>query len=281
MREISADIITKAVETLCLQAAYDLGADVEKLIREALAKEESAFGIRILENIVNNIEIARREEMPICQDTGLAAMFIEIGQDLHIKDGFITDAINQGVRQGYEKGYLRKSVLADPLFSRKNTGDNTPAMIHYDIVPGDGLHIAILPKGGGSEGVSALKMLRPADGVEGVKKFVMDTILEAGGKPCPPIIVGIGIGGSMDKVAFLAKKALTREAGTHHSDPRYASLEQTLLKEINKTGIGPNGLGGRNTALAVHIEDYPTHMACLPVAVNVNCHAARYKEINL
>ena len=219
MREISVDTITQTVETLCLQAAYDLGTDVEQLIQEALAKEESAFGIRILENIIRNIAIARREEVPICQDTGMAAVFVTIGQDVRVAGGPLAEAIQQGVRRGYEKGYLRKSILADPLFERKNTGDNTPAFIHYEIVPGDRLKLAMMPKGGGSEGVSALKMLRPADGVEGVKHFVLDTVLKASGKPCPPVIVGIGIGGTMDYVAYLAKKALTRKAGSANPRP--------------------------------------------------------------
>lgn len=217
----------------------------------------------------------------MCQDTGIAVVYLEVGQDVHITGGSLTDAVNEGVRQGYEDGYLRKSVVMEPLFGRDNTGDNTPAVIHTEIVPGDTLRILVVPKGAGSENMGAVKMLKPADGLEGAKQFILDTVRNAGGNPCPPIVVGIGVGGTMEKAPMLAKKALTREIGSHNRNALYAKLEDELLEAINKMGIGPQGLGGRVTALAVHIEYYPTHIAMLPVAVNINCHAARHKEIVL
>lgn len=281
MREIDVSKISDAVEHLCIQAACNLGQDMEQLIKTGLEREESDFGKNILQQIVDNVELARRETVPMCQDTGVAVVFVEVGQDLHIVGGSLQAAINEGVSRGYTKGYLRKSVVADPLFQRNNTQDNTPAVIHQEIVPGDKLKIMIVPKGAGSENMGALKMLKPAEGLQGVKDFVLKTVIEAGGNPCPPIIVGVGIGGTMEKATLLAKKALTRKAGEPHPSEKYAQLEEELLQEINKSGIGPQGLGGRVTALAVHIEDYPTHIATLPVAVNLNCHAARHAEVIL
>lgn len=281
MREIDVSKISDAVEHLCIQAACNLGQDMEQLIKAGLEREESDFGKNILQQIVDNVELARRETVPMCQDTGVAVVFVEVGQDLHIVGGSLQAAINEGVSRGYTKGYLRKSVVADPLFQRNNTQDNTPAVIHQEIVPGDKLKIMIVPKGAGSENMGALKMLKPAEGLQGVKDFVLKTVIEAGGNPCPPIIVGVGIGGTMEKATLLAKKALTRKAGEPHPSEKYAQLEEELLQEINKSGIGPQGLGGRVTALAVHIEDYPTHIATLPVAVNLNCHAARHAEVIL
>ncbi|GFR36456.1 fumarate hydratase [Thermobrachium celere] len=232
---------------------------------------------KILDILIKNSEIAENEKMPMCQDTGMAVVFMEIGQDVHIVGGNLEDAINEGVRQGYIEGYLRKSVVKDPL-DRVNTKDNTPAIIHYSIVPGDKIKITVAPKGFGSENMSRLKMLKPADGVEGVKKFVLETVKEAGPNPCPPIVVGVGIGGTFEKAAFLAKKALLRSVDEENKNPYYAQLEKELLEEINKLGIGPQGFGGLTTCLGVNIEVYATHIAGLPVAVNINCHATRHKE---
>lgn len=278
MKEIKVSDISETIEKLCLQAACKLGEDVIKLLRQSLEREESEFGRYILEQVLANADLARQEDTPICQDTGLTVVFAEIGQDVHIVGGTLPEAINEGVRRGYTLGYLRKSMVADPLFGRLNTGDNTPAVIHTDIVPGDNLRLIVVPKGAGSENMGALKMLSPSEGLAKVKEFVIETVEKAGGNPCPPIIVGVGIGGNMEKATFLAKKALIRPAGLPNPDPNYAQLEQELLWEINKLGIGPQGLGGRTTALAVHIESYPTHIASLPVAVNLNCHAARHAE---
>lgn len=280
MREIAFEEIASAVRNLCISANYNLPEDVEKAIREAAKGEDSPLGRRILEQIIENFEIARREQVPICQDTGALACFVELGQEVHITGGPLTDAINEGVRRGYREGYLRKSILNDPL-ERVNTGDNTPAMIHIELVEGDRLRLAVAPKGGGSENMSKLRFLRPADGEEGIRKFVVESVLEAGGNPCPPIVVGVGIGGTLEKVAWLAKKALFRRIGEHSADPRYARLEQELLEAVNKTGLGPGALGGQTTALWVSIEAFPCHITALPVAVNLNCHAARHKEVVL
>jgi fumarate hydratase subunit alpha len=276
MREISAGQITQTVEKLCIQACYRLGSDVREQLQKSRSGETSPFGLSILDQLIENIHIAEAEGLPICQDTGMAVIFIEMGQDVHILDGSFLDAIQAGVRSGYQKGYLRKSVL-HPL-TRINTQDNTPAVIHTEIVSGDTFKITVAPKGFGSENMSRLRMLTPAEGVQGVRDFVLETVLKAGANPCPPVILGIGIGGTMEKAALLSKKALLRIVGDPHPDPDTAFLEQTLLEEVNKTGIGPQGLGGRITALAVHIETYPTHIAGLPVAVNVQCHAARHAE---
>ena len=278
MKEIQASKITETVERLCYEAAYNLGEDVEQRIREMSPDEESEFGKYALEQILENICYARAEGIAICQDTGAAVIFAEVGQDVHITGGSLYDAINEGVRRGYQKGFLRKSICSDPIFDRKNTGDNTPAVIHTEIVPGDKLKLILLPKGGGSENMGQLKMLVPSQGLQGVKDFVLQCVTSAGGNPCPPIIVGIGVGGTMDKATLLAKKALLRRIGEPNPDPRYAQLEKELFFEINATGIGPQGLGGRITALAVHIEYFPTHITQLPVAVNLNCHAARRAE---
>jgi len=247
-------------------------------LKKAQPKEESPLGKEILNQILANAEIAKNEKMPLCQDTGLSAIFVELGQDVHIEGGDFENAIHEGIRQGYKDGFLRKSIVEDPL-RRKNTGDNTPAVISTRIVRGDKIKITILPKGGGSENMSAIKMLKPSDGEEGVKSFVVETVKKAGGNPCPPIIVGVGVGGSFDKCAYLAKKALLRKVGSIHSDPYYAAMEKELLERVNNTGIGPQGLGGRITALAVHIEAHPCHIASLPAAVNTQCHSARHKEI--
>lgn len=281
MKEISVQEITKAVRQLCMDVNYDLPADVEQALKNGLTREESPFGQYCLEQILHNCQLARQNQQAMCQDTGIAVVYLEIGQEVHVVGGSLIDAVNEGVRQGYTDGYLRKSVVAEPLFERKNTDDNTPAVIHTEVVSGDTLRIMLVPKGAGSENMGAVKMLKPAEGLEGVKQFILDTVRNAGGNPCPPIIVGVGVGGTMEKAPMLAKQALTREIGSRHTDARYAKLEEELLEEINKIGIGPQGLGGRITALAVHIEYYPTHIAMLPVAVNINCHAARHREILL
>lgn len=278
MKEISVEEIIDTVEKLSIEASCYLGQDVEDLIRKGLLKEKSEFGKYIIEQILDNISLSRKETVAMCQDTGVAVIFVELGQDVHIVGGSFQDAINEGVRRGYEKGFLRKSVVDDPLFVRKNTGDNTPAVIHTEIVPGDKLKIMVVPKGAGSENMGALKMLTPSQGIQGVKDFVVKTVVEAGGNPCPPIIVGVGIGGTMEKATLLAKKALTRKAGDPHPNPDYARLESEIFEIINRSGIGPQGLGGKVTALAVHIEAFPTHIATMPVAVNLNCHASRHAE---
>jgi len=276
MREISAAKITEVVKRLCIEANCHLPQDVKTCIEGCYAAEPWAPAREILERIMENYNIADNENVPICQDTGVACVFLKIGQEVHI-EGSIEDAVNEGVRQGYGEGYLRKSVVGDPL-NRVNTGDNTPAMIYYDIVPGDQLEIMVAPKGFGSENMSQIKMLRPSDGVEGVIDFVAKVVQEAGPNPCPPIIVGVGIGGTFDKAAFLAKKALMRSADERHPDPYYAELEQKILTKINALGIGPQGFGGKTTALCVNIEKFPTHIAGLPVAVNINCHVTRHKK---
>jgi fumarate hydratase subunit alpha len=278
MRIIKVDQITESVKKLCMDANYYLGEDVVAALKDARGKEESPLGREILDQILENAEIAKNEKMPLCQDTGLSAIFVELGQDVHVEGGDFEGAVQEGIRKGYGEGYLRKSMVEDPL-RRKNTGDNTPAVISTRIVEGDKIKITILPKGGGSENMSAIRMLKPSDGEDGVKGFVVETVQKAGGNPCPPIIVGVGIGGSFDKCAYLAKKALLRELGSIHPDPYYAAMEKELLEKVNNTGIGPQGLGGRITALAVHIETHPCHIASLPVAVNTQCHSARHKEI--
>jgi len=276
-RKIDSKLITETVKKLFIEANINLGQDVICSLQDALAREESPLGRQVLEKIIDNAEIAHREKMPICQDTGLAVLFIEIGQDVHIIGGDLRAAIEEGVRQAYQDGFLRKSVC-DPL-TRKNTQDNTPAIIHIDIVPGDRLKIIAMPKGGGSENMSAAQMLTPAAGSEGIKNFVVEKVKQAGANPCPPIIVGVGIGGSLEEASVLAKKALLRPVGeVNNNDERLAQMEKDLLDSINKLGIGPGGLGGRISALAVHIEMLPCHIASLPVAVNIQCHVARHKE---
>ncbi|MCK4597240.1 fumarate hydratase [bacterium] len=281
MREVKADQITEVVKGLCMEANYSLGDDVFQVLEKAVEIEESSTGKEILEMIVKNAYIAKKEQVAICQDTGFAVFFVGLGQEVHIVGGNFEEAINEGVRRGYADGYLRKSIVADPVLDRKNTGDNTPAVIHTQVIPGDKIRIIFAPKGGGSENMSEVKMMKPADGVEGLKRFVVERVEKSGGNPCPPVVVGVGVGGTFEKCAFLAKKALLREIGSKHPDPFYAELEAELLEKINKTGVGPQGLGGRTTALAVHIEVHPCHIASYPAAVNLNCHAARHKEITI
>lgn len=278
MRELNVDVITKTVEKLCIESNYFLPRDVKKALEDAVLKEESPVGRDTLLDILKNAEIAARNQVPICQDTGLTVVFVELGQDLRVVGGDFYEAINEGVRRGYKNGYLRKSAVDDPFLLRKNTGDNTPAIIHTTIVKGDKLKIIIAPKGGGSENMSALRMLTPSEGVKGIKKFVIDTVDKAGSNPCPPVIVGVGIGGTVEMTALIAKKALLRTVGEHNPNPEVAKLENELLEEINNLGIGPQGFGGRITALAVNIETFPAHLASMPVAVNIQCHAARHKE---
>lgn len=280
MREIKAETIIVAIKKMCIDANCVIPDEVLGLLNKALKTEESPTGKEMIQQILENDKIAKERMVPICQDTGTAVVFVEIGQDVHITGGYLNDAINEGIRQGYKDGYLRKSIVADPL-GRKNTGDNTPTVIHPEIIPGDEFRISILPKGGGSENMSALKMLPPSAGIDGVKKFIVETVRNAGANPCPPIIVGVGVGSNFDGVAVLAKRAHLRAAGLPNPNPIYAKLEQDLLKEINDLGIGPQGLGGRNTALAVHVEYGACHITALPVAVNINCHAARLRQVNL
>ena len=277
MREISVKDVISRVKDLCIDANYNLGEDVEKALKEGYQKEESPTSKETLNQIIENVQIAKQGEFPLCQDTGFAVVFVDMGDQVFVKDGNLFDAINEGVRQGYKEGYLRKSILGDPI-ERKNTGDNTPAVIHMNVVKGDKLKITVAPKGGGSENMSEVKMMKPSDGVEGVKEFVIDMVRRSGSNPCPPIIVGVGIGGTFEKCAEMAKRALLREVGERNPNPFYAKLEEELLEKVNKLGIGPQGFGGRVTALDVHIETYPCHIASFPAAVNIQCHAARHKE---
>ncbi len=277
MREIAAEQITNLVARLCQTANTDLGNDVVKALNEAIQLEESQVGCDCLQRLIENAQIAAAESIPICQDTGMAIIFVEYGQQVVIKDGDFAQAIHEGVRRGYKEGYLRNSVVSDPL-ERVNTGDNTPAIIHTRIVPGEQLKITVAPKGFGSENMSRLKMLTPAEGIEGVKKFIVETVNLAGANPCPPIVIGVGIGGSMEMAALLAKEGLLREIGTPNQNTSLVGLEAELLQTINELGIGPQGLGGRCTALAVHVSTYPTHIAGLPVAVNISCHVTRHKS---
>lgn len=275
MREINAASITEIVKKLCIEANCCLGEDMKARILESYAQETWQPAKEILTQIIDNYTLAKKENQPICQDTGMTCVFLKIGQDVHIA-GDLTQAVNEGVRMGYAEGYLRKSVVKDPL-DRVNTGDNTPAVLYTELVPGEQVEITVAPKGFGSENMSAVKMLRPSDGVEGVKDFVVQTVKAAGPNPCPPIVVGVGIGGTFDKAAYLAKKALIRDVSQPNPQPYYADLEKELLERINALGIGPQGLGGKTTALAVNIETYPTHIAGLPVAVNISCHVNRHK----
>ena len=277
MRNIEAQKITDLVEKLCTEACCVITNDIKNSFKSCLKTEKSSLGKEILGTLLKNAEIAREERSPICQDTGMTIVFVTMGQEVHITGGFIEDAINQGVRQGYEKGYLRKSVVRDPI-DRVNTKDNTPAIIHYEIVKGEEFHITVSPKGFGSENKSGLKMLTPSEGVEGIKKFVIETVSKAGANPCPPIIVGVGIGGTMERAAYLSKKALLRPVGTENNNPQLTALEKELLTTINKLGIGPSGFGGSTTALAVNILTNATHIAGLPVSVNIGCHATRHAE---
>jgi len=280
LKEIHVADITKLVKKLCIDSNYYISGDVQGKLMESAEKEPWPMAKDILGKILENIEIARNENLPACQDTGMACVFLEIGQEVHITGGDLEAAIHEGVRQGYNEGYLRKSVVGDPL-ERINTKDNTPAVIYYDIVPGGKLGITVAPKGFGSENMSQIKMLKPSDGVEGVLEFVLKVVKEAGPNPCPPVVVGVGIGGTFDKAAFLAKKALLRPLTEKNSNKFYADLEEELLNNINKLGIGPQGFGGQTTALKVNIETYPTHIAGLPVAVNINCHVTRHAHAEL
>ena len=277
MREIDAKQITETVAQMCKEAAYYLPDDVYRALKKGRETEKSPVGQNVLDQIIKNAEIAKAEDRPYCQDTGMTIVFLEVGQDLHITGGNLEDAVNEGIGKGYTEGYLRKSVVAEPLFNRVNTKNNTPGIIYTKIVPGDKLKITVAPKGFGSENKSGVKMLVPADGVEGVKKAVMEIILHASMNPCPPMVVGIGIGGTMDRAALLSKKALTRSVEERNSMPEYAKLEEELLTLINQTGIGPQ-LGGTTSALSVNIEWAPTHIAGLPVAVTICCHAMRHKQ---
>ncbi len=277
MREIDVKLITEKVKDLCMEANTDLGEDVLEVFDRAIVKEESPLGVEILKELKENARIARDERVAICQDTGFAVVFIELGQDVHLVGGGLKEAIFEGVRQGYRDGYLRKSICHP--FTRANTGDNTPAIIHTEIVPGDQVKITVAPKGGGSENMSRVVMLTPSDGIEGIKRYVVQRVKESGSNPCPPTIVGVGIGGTFELAAFLAKKSLLRPLGSKNPDTELDQLEFEILTEINKLGIGPQGLGGRTTSLAVHILMMPCHIASLPLAVNIQCHAQRHKEI--
>lgn len=277
MREIDSKKISEEVKKLCIEGNIFLGEDVMRSFEENLQKEKSDLGKDILSILIENAKIAKETHIPLCQDTGMAVFFVEIGQEVIIKGDTLTEAINKGVSEGYTEGYLRKSVVS-PI-TRINTKDNTPAIIHYEMVKGDKIKIQYAPKGFGSENMSQLKMLKPSDGIEGVKEFIVKVVSEAGPNPCPPIVVGVGIGGTVDKCAQIAKKALFREIGEHNQDGVIADLEREMIKKINDLGIGPQGLGGNTTALAVNIETFPTHIAGLPVVVNINCHSARHKQV--
>jgi len=278
LREINVSKVKEIVKKLCIEANYYIGKDVIDRIEYFLEREESPTGKEILQLLLDNYRAAAEEKMPICQDTGVAVVFLELGQEVHFVGGSLYDAINEGVKEGYIEGYLRKSMVDDPVIERKNTGDNTPALIYTDIVPGDKVKITVAPKGGGSENMSEVRMMKAADGIEGVKRFVVDRVARSGGNPCPPIVVGVGIGGSFEHSALLAKKALLRPLDDRHPDEKWAEVEDELLEEVNKLGIGPQGLGGRTTALAVKILTKPCHIASMPVAVNINCHAHRHKS---
>ncbi|WP_024615633.1 fumarate hydratase [Clostridium sp. Ade.TY] len=277
MREISVNVVRDKVKELCISANYYIGDDVRERLTYYRDNEKYEIAKDVLGKIIDNSNIAKNENMPMCQDTGMACVFLEIGQDVHFVDGNLEDAINDGVKLGYDEGYLRKSVVKDPI-DRVNTKDNTPAIINYNIVSGDKVKITVAPKGFGSENMSKIAMLKPSDGLEGVKKFILKTVEEAGPNPCPPMVVGVGIGGTFEKAAFLSKKALLRNLNEKNKDEFYENLENELLKEINKMGIGPQGFGGLTTAIGVNIETYPTHIAGLPVAVNISCHATRHKD---
>ena len=277
VREIKSHKITEAVKKMCIDANINLGEDVVCAIHNNLEKEESELGKNVLHVLLENTKVANEKNIPICQDTGMAVFFVKVGQEVLVSGSTIEVAINEGVRQGYEEGYLRKSVV-DPI-NRINTKDNTPAIIHYEMVKGDKIEIEFAPKGFGSENMSKMKMLKPSDGVKGIKEFIINTVSEAGPNPCPPIVVGVGVGGTIDKCAQISKKALLRNIGEYNKDKFISELEMELLTEINKLGIGPQGLGGNTTALSVNIETFPTHIAGLPVVVNINCHASRHKKV--
>lgn len=281
MREIHVSAVTEAIAALAVSACCQLPSVLYETLKQSISKEVSPLGREMLQQLVRNADIAAQESVPLCQDTGLAVVFAEVGQDVHLVGGPFEDAIHQGVAKGYTEGWLRKSCVAEPLFDRVNTGDNAPAIVHVRLVPGDRIYLKLAPKGAGSENKSALKMLVPADGIEGLKRFVLETVRAAGASPCPPMLVGVGIGGNLEQAALCAKLAAVRDVDTWHPDPRYAALEKELLEQVNRLGIGPQGLGGRLTALKVNVEYAATHIASLPVAVNINCHAARHAEILL
>ena len=281
MREIDVAQVTEAVAKLAVEACIYLGDDVVAFFEKAIEREQSETGRDVLAQLLENANLARERTMPLCQDTGLAVVFLEVGQDVHLVGGSLEEAVNEGVRKGYTEGYLRKSAVADPIGARKNTGDNTPAMLHTRIVPGDKLRIVVAPKGGGAENMSALAMLKPAQGREGAINFVVETVSKAGPNPCPPIIVGVGLGGTFEKAAYLAKHALLREVGSINPDPRLAELEDEIERRCNALGIGPAGLGGTVTVMDVFVEELPAHIASMPVAVNIQCHSARHKEVVL
>ena len=276
MREIKASTITDVIERLCMEANQVLPQDIKDAISTCRSQEDGDIACGILDNIIKNYQIAENEQVPICQDTGMACVFLEIGQDVHITDGDLTEAVNEGVRRGYTKGYLRKSVVKDPV-RRGNTGDNTPAMLYTEIVPGEQIKVTVGPKGFGSENMSAIRMFKPSAGIQGIKDFIIETVETAGPNPCPPMVVGVGIGGTFDKAALLAKKALMRPVDTSNPDPYYADLEKEMLQKINELGIGPQGFGGRTTAIGLNIETMPTHIAGMPCAINISCHVTRHK----
>jgi len=280
MRHINTTEIVEKVAAMCMNANYHLGNDVREALKIALNKEESLTGQKILSHIIENAEVANKEVFPLCQDTGYAVFFVELGHDVHIVGNELKQAIYDGVRKGYKDGYLRNSIVGDPL-QRVNTGDNTPAVVWIDTVPGDKITIHMAPKGGGSENMSFVRMLKPSQGRQGVIDFVIEQVSQAGGNPCPPGIIGVGIGGTFEKCAWLAKKSLLRKVGEHHPDPFYAAMENEILRKVNETGIGPMGFGGTTTALDVHIETFPCHIASLPVAVNIQCHSARHQTITI
>ena len=275
MRDISCHVISDTIRDMCIQATHFLSDDMERAMNQAIETEKSPLGKQVLKQLEDNLKIAGEEMIPICQDTGMAVLFVEIGQEVHIVDGILEEAINEGVRRGYTEGFLRKSVVEDPIF-RKNTNDNTPAIIHYQLIPGDSFKITLAPKGFGSENMSRVCMLKPADGIEGVKRTILETVDAAGPNACPPLVVGVGIGGDFEKCALMAKHALTRAVGSHSDVPYVKDLEIEMLEKVNQLGIGPGGLGGTVTAMAVNIETYPTHIAGLPVAINICCHVNRH-----
>jgi fumarate hydratase subunit alpha len=281
VRELDVREVTAAVKDLCITANYDLPVDVYDALKKAQETEESPVGVEVLGQLIENADIAARDRVPICQDTGLAVFFIDLGQDVHLVGGDFEAAVNEGVRQGYLDGYLRKSAAQEPAHARRNTKDNTPAIVHTQIVPGDRVHLTMMAKGGGAENMSSLNMLKPSQGWAGMSQAVVDTVSRAGSNPCPPVVIGVGIGGTIDAVTVLAKKALLREIGSVHPDPRIAEMEAELLARINALGIGPQGLGGRTTCLGVFIEEMPCHIASMPMAVNVQCHAQRHKSVTL
>jgi len=281
VRELDVAWVTEAVAELSVNACTELGEDVVAFFREALEREESETGRDILRQLLENAELAKRTRVPLCQDTGLAVVFVEVGQEVHLVGGSLEEAVNEGVRRGYTEGYLRKSAVADPIGARKNTGDNTPAMLHTRIVPGDKVRVVVAPKGGGAENMSALGMLKPSQGRQGAIDFIVDTVSKAGPNPCPPVIVGVGLGGTFEKAAYLAKHALLREVGSTNPDPRLAELEDEIERRCNALGIGPAGLGGTVTVIDVFVEELPAHIASMPVAVNIQCHSARHKEVVL